>query len=853
MAQIPQQLNRQEILAFNNFKGYQNFTDKTILPFDFLTAPSQNCTVPSFDRVDPDKGKKILGQDYTIDSGIIGRQKKFSTVGGELLEVRVYHSNDANLKDVIEILYKGNWHRITENVNPLPVGPHEYYFSPYFDTNINPQSSRRLPRLLWTNGYENPSTKEGAVYSWTGGIAVITSFVPNSSISISSQTTWRSLGFTEDAVGNAYVIVNGISYQVLNTADLNTSTITVASTAGIAVNDIATSKIESDIISYPADMVLVNKNYAFYGNWKYRSERMSNAFNRNASQSITALNAVLDDLIIETSSSFLGTTEQIINVKIDSSALESSTISFNGTGANAMYINTSGYTQNGTRNVYKLVVYQVGGAGSNNQWGYILYKNNVQVDFGPLQDPATGTALGPTITTWDGITFNIPTLVTGNMLPLGPGPYTSYTGSLQSGDSWDVSVTTNSNGLYDTFQWSIDNVVQAQYIPITGLAQVLGSTGISIRFLSKTGHELGDTWYITGVPKVLRSWANFYYANNRRPGEGYIFETLPSNFWTMDKQEDSVYVNCANGEWLYITTELSSDLKSESVNMTPLKQNGSNKVLYPYLTGHIDDDLVFITLDKSLMSIGRKQFLEKPQSGYLSDPVKLDFLSSSFIGGSIEYIGKRLYISSPDNSITHCFDVAKGYWQPPKKFPEVGILSVVGNELICHSNIRNQSFTMFADNSDNKGSYTVIIASPSTALGARWKSKYSNVSFIEGRIEGAPPLRHTVFLGPDGCGGEYSHDLDVIVCQPNDRAPLGEGEHGSHSLGSDTNAIGTYFNEIYTQYSPALEYYFIGLMLTCTTKNHSYSILSMGMNASWSPTGNNSLINRNNLIESEYE
>ncbi len=407
-------------------------------------------------------------------------------------------------------------------------------------------------------------------------------------------------------------------------------------------------------------------------------------------------------------------------------------------------------------------------------------------------------------------------------------------------------------GGQDTFQYQIDNGVPvATFIPITETSQSLGD-GINIQFVRATGHTVGDYWNITVNQSISEAWHNFYYTlPTRKPGEGFEFN-LPSNFWTMDTQEDKLYVNTQYGEWSTVTSELSADLLSEKVNLSPLKQSGALKVVDPWMTGHIDDDLVFITEDKSLMSIGRKQFLQEPQDGYLSDLVKLDFLPCSFVGGGIKYIGKRLYITSPEQSIMHCFDTARGYWQAPKDFPEMGIPTIIGNKLCVHSNIRNQTFEMFGSDTDDGQAYTVVIRTPASAaaealgksmLQARWTSKYSGASFIEGYVEGAPQLEHTVYTGVNGCSGEFPHIVSPIMCVKGNHAPFGEGSFGSHSFGSDTVFEGTYFNEIFSEYKPILEYYFLSLGIICISKNHTYSILSMSMNCVDAPTGNNSLWN----------
>lgn len=885
MENLPTQLIDRPSFLAKNWKGYYHFQDKTVLPFSVLTFPSYNCSMPSFDKIVPDKGKTLIGQIFDENVGIIGNKQKFKNLGGIEMEARVFKSNDANLKDVIQVGYLntrlvfntlvgafqvgetisgslsgasgtidaivgivlflsnisgefdvgesilGNtsgatanitlapefvFHQITENVNPLPRGVHEYYFDEWFDTDLNPANSKNLPRMIWVNGYMDSNIPvQGEVYSWTGGIAVITSIVVNTSISINPATTWRSLGFSEDASGTqAIVVVNGISHVVAVPADLDTSTINIVSTAGMAIGDTATAQIEVDVTPIPFDMCRQNKGYMFYGNWKQRDLYQSNAFNRPSTMAITQAQAQQNDLVL--SGIYTGTGSHVYRVTIDKVAPAPTRVAILVGGAfDSLSFRSDDYTLSAL-NTYRVVI-------DPGAVTYTTYKNGVVVN-----------ALVP-------IVPDVEVLLVDNIFftlyDVAPAVYVA-------GTSWSLTI-----GGVDSFQWQIDGGVPvATNVNITGGPQVL-QDGVTITFVAKRGHSIGDFWEITVNQSIERAWDNFYYTLPiRKPGEGYKYR-LPSAFWTMDTQEESLYVNGSYGEWSVIDTILSADLQSETVSLQPLKQSGANKVLFPYLTGHLNDDLVYINTKKELNTIGRKEFLEKPQTGYLSEPVKFDFEGCTFVSGRIKYVNKNLYISSPENGLMLCFDTFNKYWQPPKKFPEVGLLSIIGNDLIAHSNTRNQSFTMFTGATDNGQAYEVSLRTSYTSLGDNWSQKQSNQSFIEGYITGAPKLVHSVYLGIEGCGGIYPHDVEPITCVVPDRAPFGAGSFGSHPFGSDVFAEGAYFQEINKAYAPILKYYFISLGIVCVSKAHTWSVLSLGMNGMYSPLGNNPLTNPSNLAK----
>ena len=952
-----------------SWKGYEHFQDETKMEFNRLTYPSQNCSIPIFDKILPDRGKDLYGQIFTENRGINGNLEKFKNLAGIEMEIREWSSVNPNLLDVIEIGYQNTrlvfaiiagafsvgetvsgqtsgasgiivsitgtvmmlsniigefdvgeiilgltsgatattvlvpeirFHQITENLNPIPRGLHEYYFDGWFDTNLKPSLSRNLPRAIWVNGYMDTSNPvKGAVYSWTGGIAVITSLTATN-LNINPLTTWRSLGFSEDASGNAYVVVNGVSYQLATPADLDTSSIDVTNTAGVSIGDTATARIEVDEAPIPFDVCRQVKGYMYYGNWTTRKLYQSNAFNRPSNYTITFFQGgLLNDLVIDAGSNpYTGTTESVYHIVIDSVEPDVEIQTWSGSGFNDALFDTSGYTAtNGVLNHYKVsmmadalialtaVVAFVPGEtikGSVSNAEAIVVANEtvagvtvlgVKMITGFMFDATApdnivgSTTAGPGVVSqaqyqnWIQYTKNdvVVNVNTGSgLMPIAPlqsataitlsDGLTIQFANFRGHAVGDVFALDIRKGGIDTFQWQKDGGAFTSNVPINaGNFQTL-SDGIEIKFLNANGHLLGDYWDITAIPQVARAWDSFYYALPvRRPGEGYIYQ-LPSNFWTMDTQEESMYVNGSYGEWSVVTTTLSADLQSEAVSLQPLKQSGALKVIHPYMTGHINDDLIFVSIDKRLQTLGRQKFLEKPQSGYLSELVNKDFQKCNFVGGRIKYLNKNLYVSSPEDAMMHCYDTHQQYWNPPKTFPEVGILSIVGDNLICHSNTRNQTFTMFtSDNGDNGQGYTVEIRTPYRAPNGRWNSTMSGMSFTEGYITGNPTLIHTVYLGVAGCGGIFPHEIDAIICLAPDRAPFGQGPFGSHSFGSDLDVGGSYFNEIYKAYAPRLEYYFISLGITCTANSHTWSILGLGMNQMDSNTGNNKLVNPQNL------
>lgn len=921
---IPQILTDAPVTQLYNWAGYSAKKDKTMLPANYLVSPSQNCFIPDGDKIVPRFGTQTVfqGPSNILNVGIIGGYTKFKNFAGIDMDVKAYR--DPIQGEQILVLFNGVYIPITLSTNTSLNGTGRIYMSTYLDTDLDLSENKRVPRLCWVNGYEH-SDGTGRVFSWTGGIAVIDSVTPTT-ISLPVGVTWKSLGFTTNYTGpntppNAInVVINGVQYSSSNLSELDTNTLTIGAhsiTAGLVV----TSAVEVDSLVSPMDILKQNKNYMYYGNWKYRQWWMSNQFGRPATTRVLNSNATMDDLSV-VNQAYNGTGLKQYKVTITDVDPATPAISidtqrfvlasgeeqtagglFNG------YWNTSGYNgPNGTY-TYKLlcvadyVVTGVGGTASpapgNSAWfdqvfvgqtsgaiglavggqyavsivtpmrmisgvfldGEIIrgvssgaqvqvlsnqssnhfqaFRDGDQIISAPFnifppwyfyQANLNQTILGNPIAILDGITFTF-----GNPISLSPGDY--YELTIERKDAYP--------GSNDEFRYQVDNGPQSSPISITGSPQSLGA-GFQIQFANTRGHTVGDSWIIEVNQKIARPWANFYYSLDlitqfsvRRPGEGYIY-SLPSNFWTMDTFEDSIYVNTSNGEWGYTTPTLSADLLSEDISFTPLKQVVASKVLYPYLTGHNRNDLIFIDEDKNLTSIGRIQLMEKVQMKDMSDFVLDLFRSLSFVDGSIMFQGDKTWITSPNDNIMVVFDERTGYWQPPQYIPNLGILTIISNNLYTHSTLNTATRSLNDPTAvgDDGVEYEVIARSSTFDHGNRWNKKTANMAFWEGRVSENPPMKMNIYFDVDGCSGVKSTDILPVFCTGViNNGNFGGSQDGGHEFGGDQTYKTDYARYLYDKMG-VHHFYFSSSEFYCRTKKHPYEIFSMGINLSESKYNN---------------
>lgn len=812
-------LSDQPATLFASFIGYLRHADATTIPKNALTYPSQNCFVPMRDKIVPRGGSTPLGAPFTAGKfwPVVGHKKSFGTMGGVNVEVRVSRSDNGNLNDIIEVLYPNpltganQWYPISTGIwgvlpstlsawNSVPPGAHEYYMDSWFDTNLNPARSLNVSRLIWTNGLSY-------IFSWIGAIAPIADVSGSIASNYYLTTSFGTVVF-EPLFPGAYT----------------TGEVITGSTSG------ATAVVHSFAIVNSVSTLATIRN---------------SPTNFVPGETLTGGTSGYTSLV--TSYTPPPTTWGSLGFLDPSISGESPYININGTA----YVVNSGWSTNtiDTINPFNPTV-AVGSVAFSypradastvpldvcrgNQ-GYMYYGWWKSRRY--FQSNAFGHDASASITNTTAILNDLVA-----SLPVGAGSHV-------------FRILITSAGAPDQFQWQFDGGAPvATGVAITGGAQTLTAPGghsVTIQFGATTGHTVGDEWDIEVDQAVTQAWTNFYYTLPvRKPGEGYTYN-LPSNFWTMEPQEAEMYVNTTYGEWGYIETKLSANLQSESARYVPLKQAAASKVIWPYMIGHTDNSLIYVTDNKKLDQISRQKFLELPQIGNLSNLVQLDFNECDFVAGSMEYFDKKTLINSPNQRKMLVYDNLQKYWQPPQVIPENGILSVIGNQLITHSSIRNQTFNIWVDDTqdgDNGVVYTVLARTAYAADSGRWGNSFSTFSFVEGYVLNKPPMDMNIYLDINGSSGIRSHRVRPVLGKLPDTGPLGEGYNGEHQLGSDSYDPDPHFFELDKKSTPLkMSYHFLSMEMVCTAKNHSYEWLSLGVNRVVDNTGNNDLIPKEDI------
>lgn len=879
---------QKKIKTISTFTGYKNYRDILKLQPTDLIAGSQNVNIEDGAKLEVRAGTQFFGEEgtmgtlvnpsWTLPNIIHSSYDDFVNNQGTKLPIRFYYSGTTTKGDVADVwlndfdssgnpLTTKKWYQITANTPATPINSkRQITFTQWFDP-LNKQN-----QLVFVSG-------NTTVNAWSGGYAPITAVTPTT---IKTVTTWRSLGFIESPEGSNTVVVNGTRYTITS-GDFSTDTITVASTTGITVSDVAFQEIRFDTIddqttptSFVADNCSTIDNQVYYLDFRQKKGLVS--WNRNRASEYGSTNYLgtsgLNDALI--TGNYTGTATRKLELTIDSVTPGVNNQFYTGTGANDATIDVSGYNLFSQKNTYRVAVvanFRITLSTGSASWvagevvigntsgaigrlvhnvvSGILYLEMISGSFvagetvqgrsssttgSAIQciyqtavqtyknsNPFTPTGFTPA---W-GYIFDVNNhlLIDGVGFTIGGVVGTNWTGH-NVGDYWEVTIQ---NPINDTFSVSLDGVPVVTNIGITGATQSI-IAGMSVLFQKTRGHDFGDKWTIMLYPKVDRGWRQVYYTKPMRlPGEGFSF-SLDSNGWSLMPQEDKMYINGQGGEYYVADTKLSADLTTETITVKRLKSEPQNKLLFPYLWGYLKDYLGVISQDKTFDLLGRQKFVELPQSKSISDPVRFDFETADWEDASILYFKRKYYFCLPREGKIFIYDDYRKYWHTPHVFARrISRLAIIDNKLIGHSYERNESYELYKGKND-LGLFPIEtrIVSSYQSEGYTYDKKSTSTFACAGYIEGVPEIKWQVNFGIGGCLGNRNGVINPVFCSVENTASLGKSSLGYHGLGNDPVPVIPSF--LYGKTFSEGSYYHKNFEFYCNSMDQRWSLTSYGIN-----------------------
>lgn len=313
---------------------------------------------------------------------------------------------------------------------------------------------------------------------------------------------------------------------------------------------------------------------------------------------------------------------------------------------------------------------------------------------------------------------------------------------------------------------------------------------------------LGSLTSPTFYMSKTNDYTNYSQSSPRIPADG-AFATLDDNLVAFIPQEDVMYISAGKDYWYNTMLTQASTyngtgataLITETFQVKLLKTNNLQATQSQALVNNKGNQVIMVQNEPAFELLGRvEDIFGTPQTSNLSNPIKNDFDSYDFTGGSVYSWRTYLLITVPTLGITRIYNLFTKAWEAPQTLPLTSFYTV-GSQLYGHSSLTSESyqlFTGYADRVINGASGAPIPAIASFSYqnyGTRTTQKNANEFYIEGYINANTILTGELNNDIDGCETTQtftvSGDDTAVVCIPMDESSFGKESLGKEKFGGD--------------------------------------------------------------------
>ena len=830
-------------------KGYRNREDQTMLPPDVLVAGSQNVLTDTAERVGIRKGYTLDGQsnsdlapiagsfDWQRHTGDIRNLRSgFNTTGSNgKLQFR-YVANTGDIWDDVT-LTAGQviWMDILENLT-----------SSNFNSDSFWDSTNLISLCLMVNGLSQ-------IYAWSGAVASLAE-VSTASGSIQQVSIFdRGSGFavgdtinlttaagvitglstTPTAAGSGYTAGDTLSITSggfrgiceVDTIGVGGAVLTLhlinagdsySAGSGKATNNGGSGSIQGASINTPGTGYKVGDTCLISGGTDGRI--VINTI--NAGGIPTSIQVIAPGYGYST-----GTDGTFAQFGSSGSGLTVDILASPGSGCTVNITSVNNFTgTNGQLKVASLYVNEMGvqttGIGSveisNPGIGY------TQLASSNYQHSTSGSGINTTIFITSVTTGYIKIAGTKTLAQL--GFFEGETSVIINGNTYTFSPLQNFDSFYITDIPGVTDPVGSVIVQSVQITPNSATSGLPADLANALITVLYGQVYIAALDNSSIyiskefSYTDYTFSTPRKPGEGAIV-TLDAPPVAFAPQEDTVYVSAGLSFWYLISFTLSADLTDETLTIDRLKTTELQGTQSQALTGKIKNELVFISNEPILNTLGPIPNIlnvsSQPQTSDVSYSIVNDMNSYDFTDGSIIYFRQFVYFSVPKSGIVRVYNMTNPknpYWEAPLILP-IARFAIIDNALYGHSYLVGETYKLFDGWTDNGNAVEAIAKFAFDSDGVRSDTKSFNRYWVEGYIDTDTTLNLQIQYDLDGCATNVSYPIDgddtTIVCSiPKDNS-LGKSSLGKNPLGGALvlgDTLPPYFHVIQT--FPRVPYFY---------------------------------------------
>lgn len=403
-----------------------------------------------------------------------------------------------------------------------------------------------------------------------------------------------------------------------------------------------------------------------------------------------------------------------------------------------------------------------------------------------MSDVLVAEAVGPAVTLHNGS----PTWATSRFLTTGTRKITyngvdyTYTGG-ETTDTLTGLTSFPTVTLGDTVIQTMITLANPGAIPATFKADLCAVQLNQLILVSTKSQDV----YISSTS----DYTNFTLTSPRAPGDpAHVTMDAPCTcivpINNLTQTTSSVMFGGGPNEFFQLSYQLSQDNLNEIVRMIKLKTATSSGLISRAAYTAIKNSTAYITREPALDTLENVQSPDT-KNVPISDPIKDDFDSYNFTNADVKYWKRAIYVALPSQGLVLIYDLMRKLWQPPQTIP-VSRFSIIGDALIGHSSISNESYTLFTGTNDN-GNYIQQVARFAYNNGGR-RDRLKNMSeyWSDGYITPNGVLNMKVNLGFDGSIAKKvmpinGNDSSVVI--PGSATAFGSEPFGAVPFGGSTS------------------------------------------------------------------
>jgi hypothetical protein len=233
------------------------------------------------------------------------------------------------------------------------------------------------------------------------------------------------------------------------------------------------------------------------------------------------------------------------------------------------------------------------------------------------------------------------------------------------------------------------------------------------------------------------------------------------------------------------------------------------------------------------------------------DDVSADFVQLDMTGSKTLYWQKHVWLLIPNAGLLYGYDMNRKLWQPPQTVAG-NCMSIIDEQLIIHSSVRQESYIMFSGTNDNWYPISFVVRPNYVNGGTRERFKTLDGYFAEVKAtSGTDNITFSALFWYKGSKGRYDFtfgagDGSPFVDEPDLTGGFGQSSIGQMPIGSlYTDEDTVQFRKvrrIFPFVKNNSEFFEMQVQFSCDKLDSQFKIIAHGDNMQLSSSQNSLLI-----------